>query len=356
MNDEIALLDGIKPRSSYATVRHISERRQTMRIRLEDQLNPVADDVLVVQPILLGVLFSLKQDIVSEVGAYANISLKMLARLRRPGDGDCGICFEYAVHDAMNRGDGQVLDRIESALKICKVRGAETKSILFGAEKNGTLNIIETARDILTDDSRLLTGIQAQPIRLRRYLDKIVHAFKNRQTKNGLPFSISGLWKADLFVGHTDSERWVATTVKNNAANLEGAQGLRIGIVPARTGIRILDRVRLDDTKNLVICPLLYDGDFMQKFYEGWQIVQAFLAADAQVPHPVMLPRPAHRQVAEMLNDRRDFSVLDIVAAIRPFAQPELLSTAEHEVGVETLSGETTTDLIVAPRARRLLV
>jgi hypothetical protein len=116
-----------------------------MRIRLEEQINPVADDVLalvaVVQPILLGVLFSLKGEFVTEVGSHEKISLKMLSRLRKPGDGDCGICFEYAVHDAMNRGDEQVLNRIEDALKICKVRGDKTQSILFGAEKNGTLTL-----------------------------------------------------------------------------------------------------------------------------------------------------------------------------------------------------------------------
>jgi hypothetical protein len=237
-----------------------------MRIRLEAQLHPVADDVLalvaVVQPILLGVLFALKRELVAEVGGYDKVSLKMLARLHKPGDGDCGICFEYAVHDAMNRGDGQVLTRIEDALRLCKVRGATTRSILFGAEKNGTLQLIETARDILTDESRLLTGIQAQPVRLRRYLDKIVNAFKNRNTKNGLPFSIRGLWKADLFVGHSDADRWVGKTVKNNPLHLEGAQGLRIGIVPARLGGRFFDRIRMDEMKNLVICPLLHDGDF----------------------------------------------------------------------------------------------
>ena len=139
----------------YDNVPRPSKRGETMRIRLEEQLNPVADDVLalvaVVQPILLGVLFSLKGEFVDEIGDYDKISLKMLARLRKPGDGDCGICFEYAVHDAMNRGDAQVMGRIEDALKFCKVRGSTTRSILFGAEKNGALNLIETARDILTD-------------------------------------------------------------------------------------------------------------------------------------------------------------------------------------------------------------
>jgi hypothetical protein len=304
-----------------------------MRIRTEQQLNPVGDEVLalvaVVQPILLGVLYALKQDIVEGVGGYENLTLKTLARLYRPGDGDCGICFEYAVHDAMNRGDPQVLSRVDDAVKLCKVKGAETKSILFGAEKNGALQLIDTARNILTDESRCLSGVQGQPVKLRQYLDKIVGAFRNRNTKNGLPYSISGLWKADLFLGRSDTDRWVGTSVKSNATQLEGAHGLRIGIIPERQGRS--DRVRVDEMKNLVVCPLRHDGDFMQTFYEGWQVVQAFIASDAYVPKEVMLPRPPHREVARMLQDRRDFPVVDIVDAIKPFAQPELLLVVREE-------------------------
>jgi len=77
-----------------------------MRIREEQQLNLIKDDVLalaaVVQPILLGVLYSLNKDIAKGLGGHENVPLKMLARVYKPGDGDCGICFEYAVHDAMN--------------------------------------------------------------------------------------------------------------------------------------------------------------------------------------------------------------------------------------------------------------
>lgn len=326
-----------------------------MKIRQERQINPVGDEVLalvaVVQPILLGVLYALKVDIVKSAGGYESVPLKLLSRLYKPGDGDCGICFEYAVHDAMNRNDSQVLDRISTAIKLCKVPGMSTKSILFGAEKNGTIQLIDTARKILTDDSRVLYGTKGQPAKLRSYLERLVGAFKNRNTRNGLPYSIKGLWKADLFLGCSDSDRWVGTTVKNNPAQLEGAQGLRIGIVPTRQGRS--DRVRKDESKNLVICPLLHDGDFMQCFYEGWQIVQAFIAADANLPKEVSLPRPAHREVARMLRDRRDFPVIEVVEALKIFGQPELLETRNKDVDLETLKGETLTDLMVAPVSRK---
>ena len=69
-----------------------------MKIRKEHKLNPVEDEVLavtaVVRPILLGVLYGLKRDVVDEVGGYENVKLKMLNRLYRAGDGDVGVCFE----------------------------------------------------------------------------------------------------------------------------------------------------------------------------------------------------------------------------------------------------------------------
>jgi hypothetical protein len=325
-----------------------------MRIQQEQQLNPVADEVLaltaVVRPILTGTLYALKADVVNEAGGYDNVKLKMLPRLYRAGDGDCGICFEYAVHEAMSRGDERVLERINDAAKLCSVPGKDTQSILFGLEKSGSLQLIDTVESVLTDDSRLLYGSRGQPAKLRKYLTTIAGAFKNRQTRLALPHSIRGLWKADLFVGFTDSDRWVATTVKINPAQLEGAAGLRIGITPARAGKS--DKVRKDEAKNLVICPLHHDGDFMQTFYEGWRLVQAFLDADAEVPKEVDLPGPAEREVARILKERREFPVLDVIQAIEKFGQPELLVTASKKVEALSLKGESVTDLLIAPVPR----
>lgn len=55
-----------------------------MEIRNERQLNPVADEVsaitAVVRPILLGILYSLKADVVEEAGGREGVKLKMLRR------------------------------------------------------------------------------------------------------------------------------------------------------------------------------------------------------------------------------------------------------------------------------------
>jgi hypothetical protein len=278
-----------------------------MDIRTENQLSPVSDEVSaiasVVRPILLGVLYALKENVVREVGGREGTKLKMLPRLLRPGDGDCGICFEYAVHDALNRADAAVVSRVYDALALCKVPGQEVASILFGAEKTGSQQLIDTAANLLTNDSTLLSGSRGRPVKLMRHLYAVAAAFRRPVYRQRLPQSISGLWKADLFLGSPDAERWVGTTVKINAAFLEGAPGLRIAVVPSREGSS--DRIRIDSRRNLVVGPLPYDGSFMEVFYLGWEVVQQFIAADARVPKEVNLPRPAQRQVARYLADRR---------------------------------------------------
>src|ERR1700732_3617100 len=60
----------------------------------------------------------------------------------------------------------------------------------------------------------------------------------------------------------------------------------------------------------------------MQTFYEGWRIVQAFIDSDALMPREVALPRPAHREVARILVERRDYPVIDVVEAIASLPHP----------------------------------
>jgi hypothetical protein len=196
-----------------------------------------------------------------------------------------------------------------------------------------------------------LTGKQSQPPKLRNYLSQLAGAFRRPTTRASLPTSINGLWKADLFLGCTDSDRWIGTSVKINPKALEGANGLRVGIVPSAEGRS--DRIRIDEQKNLVVCPLPYDGSFMEAFYHAWNIVQQFLANDAVLPKEVALPNTAHRQIARWLEERRNFPVIDVLEAMKPISQPELLETNETEVSlVEKSEEQSHTRSIISPIAR----
>lgn len=315
----------------------------SINIQVEQQQGRVADEVsaliAVIRPILHGLLFAIKNDVVNETGGIHNLKLFMLPRVYRPGSGDCGICFEYAVHDAIQRKDPMIIERVHDSLtRFCRVPGNDTASILFVAEKTGALQLIGNADDLLTDDSRILTGAQAQPPKLKQYIQDLMQAFRRQNYRDQLPSSISGLWKADLFLGNRDTDRWVGTTVKINKSQLEGAQGLRIGIVPSTFGKG--DQIVFDSNRNLVVCPLPYDGSFMEIFYSAWQIIQSFIYWDAKMPKPEYLSVGSHRIVAQRLEERRELTVLEAIDSLAPIAQPGLLITDSHQVSISTNSNQ----------------
>jgi hypothetical protein len=262
----------------------------------------------------------------------------MLPRLRRPGAGDLAICFEYAVHSAIKNGDPMVLDRVGDALSLCELDGSELSSILFAVEKRGSEQLVSTARTLITPESRLISGSGGQSVQLQRHLQGIAQAFRRRAAREPLAPSISGSWKADLFLGRVDANEWVAATVRSNLRSPKAARGCRVEIVPAK---KSADLPYKDDARNLIVCPLLYDGNFMRIFREGWQIAQVFIEADARLPSEEAFSRPSMRRVARMLEDLRDAGVLDVIVdqTLLPQAQPELLDTELETAEVQAIRG-----------------
>lgn len=326
-----------------------------MKLKIETQASPVGSEVLarisIIRPILTALLAGIKQDVINELGGIENVKLFMLPRAYRDGCGDVGFCFEWAVHDAVKRGDPTIVERLSDASRRCKLKGNDFQSILFGVEKSGKSRIIDTANDLLTEDSRVLSGAQSQPPKLKSYMNMLAAAFNRPETRKSLPSSINGLWKADLFFGTTDADRWLGTTLKINTKQLEGARGLRVGIVPATQGRS--DKIYKDDPKNLIVCPIPYDGSFMELFYTGWRIVQQFIEYDAKVPAPVALPAQADRQVAKELEMRRTFPVVDVVQALNAQSQKDLLDQSEKQVSTTTErdADDILNDLLLAPVA-----
>lgn len=197
-----------------------------------------------------------------------------------------------------------------------------------------------------------MTGAQAQPPKLEGYLNQLSAAFNRPETRAALPSSMAGLWKADLFFGATDTDRWLGATLKINPSQLEGVRGLRIGIIPASQGKS--DRVYRDERKNLIVCPIPYDGSFMELFYTAWGIVQQFIAADAQMPKEVNLPVPADRQTVKELVSRREYPVVDVIESLKPLSQVDLTESSEKTVvaNVEKEGENMLNSAIVAPVAK----
>lgn len=326
-----------------------------MEVRKERQNNPVADPVqaltAVCRPIIASVLASLSEEAVRPTGGRDNVPLHLLGRLRKEGDGDCGIAFEFAVHEAIRNQEPVVTERVQDALRECRIKTGDPASIFFAVEKQArSKQLIATELDLVTDESRVLSGKVGQPPKLKWHLSNLAAAFYRPRTRLNLPQSINGLWRADLFLGTVDSDRWVGTSVKNNPRDVRADNGLRIAIVPAHPDRS--DAVRLQD--RIVICPLPHDGSYMEVFYKGLEVVQALCATDFQMPKPVELPDANARHVARLFVDRREFPVVDVLEATEKFSQPELLIPHEEQVGVVTLAGsnqpETSTMISPFPR------
>jgi hypothetical protein len=327
-----------------------------MEVREERQANPVADSVgalvAVTRPIIAGVLNSIGAEYLDAYdGDRGRVPLKLLGRLRAEGDGDCGIAFEYAIHEAIQAGRGAVVDKVSEALKRVRITQGNPASILFAIEKQGSKQLIATDTELITDNSRVLSGRQGQPVKLKKQLNVLAAAFRRPTTRLNLPQSIRGLWKADLFVGSSTPDHWVGTTVKINPRQLEAAAGLRIAIVPSQSGAS--DLIRLDEQKNLVLCPVPHDASFMQIFYEGWRLVQSLCASDFKMPREVAIPSPIDREVARLYVERRNFPIEDVLDAVASFAQPHLLETSTEsvssiDVGVSVAPG---TGTMVSPAA-----
>jgi hypothetical protein len=325
-----------------------------VEIREERQASPVGDPVsaltAVTRPIISGVLHSIGLEYLdSYEGDRTAVPLKMVGKLRTQGDGDVGIAFEYAIHDAILTGDSVVTERVSEALKKCRIREGDPASILFAIEKQGSKQLISTELDLITNESRVLSGKRGQPVKLRKYLNQLAAAFRRPTTRPNLPQSINGLWKADLFLGSPEPDRWVGTSVKINPTDLRAAAGLRIAIIPTRAGRA--DAIRFDEAKNLVVCPIPHDESFMQIFYSGVRVVQALCSTNFKMPREVVLESPIEREVARIYVERRERPTSEVLDAVGLFAQPHLLETVTENVGTTSIGVPVTpgTGTVVGP-------
>ncbi len=318
-------------------------------LQREDISDAVRAKFAMVAPILEATLLSLAVDRVERLGGQELVTLQDLAREFRQGSGDAGICFEYAVHEAIATHNSLIEPLASEVLAdLCSIDGGAA-SILFGPEKDGRIPIVESVQNALTDDSRLYVGNAGHPPKLKRYIPKIVRAFCRHEERNKLPRSINGLWKADLFLGNTNSDRWVGTTVKINPNALVGARGLRIGIYPKANA---KDTPRKDEALNLIRLPLPYDAQFMELFYKSFNLVRAFLRADADVPSPVYLPDAEDRYITSELAARRQFPLVQVLEVVRNMSQESLLEARQVEELDITAALSTSQGLDEQPQGR----
>jgi hypothetical protein len=149
-----------------------------MKMLKATQAMPISDDVRarysLVAPCLEACLYSVPRTWLERLGRE-HISVAQLADIfiAHQGDGDTGICFEYAVHDAIEKKHKLIWPLVSEVLEDhCGIAGG-AESILFGPEKNGVIPVLKTAEQAFTPDSRVLAGNVGQPAKLKKRIGQV---------------------------------------------------------------------------------------------------------------------------------------------------------------------------------------
>lgn len=130
--------------------------------------------------------------------------------------------------------------------------------------------------------------------------------------------------------------RYFAATVKSNFAQLEGGQGLRIGIVPESIHFRNTSGVRFNQEHGLWLVTLADPNGFMGLFNDAYHAVaRAICTLGKQDPPPYFIkPSAKAQKVQQQLEKYPDALAIEIENALNDAAQQDLVLSTHKLVSV----------------------
>lgn len=260
--------------------------------------------------------------------------LAKVARLERDkgmrGDG-----FEWAVHEAILGLEPSVINPVSHALRRASkyIKDAEPTSLLFGQERAKYLGFLDAVVDEAGTDSVLLPQGSGKPFRFGPWVSV---AAQGHTAEHLLNERIKKIWKTDLFLSTKDDPRYFAATIKSNYAQLEGGQGLRIGIVPESTHSKNTSGIRYSQEHGLWVVTLADPNGFMGLFNDAYHAVaRAICTLGKQTPPPYFVkPSAKAQKLQEQLEKYPDAKANEIEAALNEAAQQDLVASTHKLVSV----------------------
>lgn len=257
--------------------------------------------------------------------------LAKVARLERDkgmrGDG-----FEWAVHEALLGKEPSVQNPVALALRRASksVKDAEPTSLMFGQERAKYLGFLEAVVDEAGENSYLLPQGQGKPFNFGPWVSV---AARGHTAEPLLNERIKKVWKTDLFLSAEGDRKHIAATVKSNYGQLEGGQGLRIGIVPESTQTGNTAGVKFDGKRGLWVVSLADPNGFMGIFNDAYHAVARAVCTLGKQPQPPYFIKPSAKaqRIQEQLEKYPDAKVMDIEEALDEAAQQNLV-TAKHQL------------------------
>ncbi|MFC3940970.1 hypothetical protein HX881_19450 [Pseudomonas gingeri] len=263
------------------------------------------------------------------------VRLRQLAKIARldRDKGMRGDGFEWAVHEAILGKEPKVINPISHALNRAStkiLKDAAPTSLLFGQERAKYLGFLDAMVDEAGTESFLLPQGSGRPFRFGPWVSVAAEGYAAEER---LTQRIKKIWKTDLFLSVEDDPRYFAATVKSNAMQLEGGQGLRIGIVPEHASTAYRKEVSFDESKGLWVVSLADPNGFMGLFNDGYSAVaRSFLKMGKHEPANYWaIPSAKALKLMEQIIKYQDATALEVVEALNEAAQQDLLN-ANHKL------------------------
>jgi hypothetical protein len=280
--------------------------------------------------------------------------LAMYSRLSRDkgmrGDG-----FEWAIHEAIVGKEpavtGLVADVLGRASRHFKVE--TPTSLLFGHERAKYLGFTNAVIKNAGEDAVLLPDGRGHPYAFGPW---VALAAQGKVAEASLRDRIKQIWKTDLFLSNQESRRYVASTIKSNWHQLEGGQGLRVGIVPEAKDLP--SGVRRHEKTGLWLAVLPDPDGFMGLFNDAYEAVAAAICTlGKHDPAPYYLkPSAKGQKVQAQLEKYATTKVLEVADALNDAAQTNLIKVEHQLVAVAApdwlLLPEETHPAVVAPKPK----
>lgn len=211
---------------------------------------------------------------------FKDITLKDLGALYKTffniNSGVNGVCWEYAVFNAILNNDIYIQDLINAAINYLSGEDDHYRlnAILWGGEKNNLSS--DNIKNNLKDDETIWTPYKE--IIFKDYVDIILKSFHDKNLRKTLPQYFAGIWRTDLFVKKENKNRWYAVTVKWNKYDMKQFPGLSIGIHFEHIN-SLKGSVNPKLTKNnFVYCSIPFNLNFGEYYAYMFRFVETMLS------------------------------------------------------------------------------
>lgn len=267
----------------------------------------------------------------------ADVRMRQIAKVARleRDKGMRGDGFEWAVHEAVLGKEPSILKPLSEAMRRASkyVSDTEPSSLLFGQERAKYLGFMEAVVDEAGTDSYLLPQGSGKPFRFGPWVSV---AARGHTAEPLLNERIKKIWKTDIFLSAEGDPRYFAATVKSNFAQLEGGQGLRIGIVPESTHFENKSGVRYSQQHGLWLVTLADPNGFMGLFNDAYHAVaRAICTLGKQEPPPYFInPSAKAQKIQKQLEAYPDARAIEIEDALNEAAQKDLVVSTHRLVSV----------------------